>query len=198
MKCPAKAAVDFWSLRRGREGRVCHLCREEGCGNHTANHSPGSIIVSDQWRAYRDIPNLPGNYTHYTVNHSENFVDPVTGKHTNHVESYWMRMKSTFKRMNGTYKDFGPSYMDEFMNATARRRNLRTLTFSNTWLKCTLARRHEVYVYIKRSFSGPPLPMKEYELDHGCLMTRAVETHFKKPRFFRFLQKPKKSEKLGF
>jgi len=77
--------------------------------------SPASIIVSDQWRAYRDIPNLPGNYTHYTVNHSENFVDPVTGKHTNHVESYWMRMKSTFKRMNGTYKDFGPSYMDEFM-----------------------------------------------------------------------------------
>src|SRR6218665_2448843 len=40
---------------------------------------------------------------------------PVTGKHTNHVESYWIRMKSTFKRINGTYKDFGPSYMDEFM-----------------------------------------------------------------------------------
>src|SRR6218665_633546 len=63
--------------------------------------SPGSIIVSDQWQAYSDIPNLPGNYTHYTVNHSQNFVDPVTGKHTNHVESYWIRMKS-----NGTYKDF--------------------------------------------------------------------------------------------
>jgi len=77
--------------------------------------SPGSIIVSDQWRAYRDIPNLPGNYTHYMVNHSENFVDPVTGIYMNHVESYWMRMKSTFNRMNGTYKNFGPSYMDEFM-----------------------------------------------------------------------------------
>ena len=31
------------------------------------------------------------------------------------MESYWMRMKSTFKRMNGTYKDFGPRYMDKFM-----------------------------------------------------------------------------------
>src|SRR6218665_1124271 len=57
------------------------------------------------------------------------------------------------------------------VNATARRRNLRTLTFSNTWLKCTLARRHKMYVYIKQSFSGPPIPMKEYELDHGCLTT---------------------------
>src|SRR6218665_2455398 len=57
------------------------------------------------------------------------------------------------------------------VNATARRRNLRSLTVSNTWLKCTLARRHKVYVYIKRSFSGPPIPMKEYELDHGHLIT---------------------------
>ena len=28
--------------------------------------------------------------------------------------------------------------------------------------------------------------------------TRAVETHFKKPRFLGFLKKPKKPEKLGF
>src|SRR6218665_902889 len=57
------------------------------------------------------------------------------------------------------------------VNATARRRNLHTSTFLNTWLKCTLARRHKVYVYIKQSFSGPPIRMKEYELDHGCLIT---------------------------
>ena len=32
----------------------------------------------------------------------------------------------------------------------------------------------------------------------NCLFLRAVETHFKKPRFFRFFKKPKNSEKLGF
>ena len=30
------------------------------------------------------------------------------------------------------------------------------------------------------------------------LSARAVETHFKKPRFFRFFKKPKNPEKLGF
>src|SRR6218665_895077 len=63
------------------------------------------------------------------------------------------------------------------VNATARRRSLRTLTFSNTWLKCTLARQHKVFVYIKRSFSGPPIPMKEYELDHVCLITHINNIH---------------------
>lgn len=43
---------------------------------------PGSIIYSDEWRAYRGIPTIPGyNYQHRTVNHSQNFVDPSSGKH---------------------------------------------------------------------------------------------------------------------
>ncbi len=40
----------------------------------------GSVIYSDEWRAYSGISSVPGkNYTHKTVNHSVNFVDPVTG-----------------------------------------------------------------------------------------------------------------------
>ena len=40
----------------------------------------GSVIYSDEWRAYSGIPAIVGkNYTHHTVNHSQNFVDPVTG-----------------------------------------------------------------------------------------------------------------------
>ena len=75
------------------------------------------------------------------MNHSENFVNPVTGKHTNLVESYWMHMKSTFKGMNGTYKDFSPSYMDEFMRCERYGKTQKlTLAFSNTWLNVTLAR----------------------------------------------------------
>ena len=64
-----------------------------------------------------------------------------------------------------------PSSRKKRNSATARHRNLRISTFSNTWLKCTLARWHKVYVYIKLSFSGPPIPMKEYGLHHGCLIT---------------------------
>jgi len=60
------------------------------------------------------------------------------------------------------------------VNAMARRKNLRTLTFSNTWLKCIL----DVYVITKSTFmsnaySLSPIPMKEYKLDrpNGCLTT---------------------------
>ena len=50
-------------------------------------------VVSDEWRVYAGIPNLLGSYQHMTINHSQNFINPVTVKHTNHVESYWMRAK---------------------------------------------------------------------------------------------------------
>lgn len=77
--------------------------------------APGSVIISDEWRAYRGIPALPGNYLHRTVNHSRHFVDPATGSHTNGVESYWSRIKANFKRMHGTSKEMIPSYLDEHM-----------------------------------------------------------------------------------
>lgn len=77
--------------------------------------APGSIVVSDEWRAYRSIAHLPGNYQHKTVNHSRYFVDPATGTHTNNVESYWSRAKASFKKMHVTSKPMVPSYLDEFM-----------------------------------------------------------------------------------
>ena len=46
----------------------------------------GSIIWSDQWRAYHGLGNDVA-YTYQAVNHSENFVDPVTGVHTQSIES---------------------------------------------------------------------------------------------------------------
>ncbi len=46
----------------------------------------GSVIYSDEWRAYSCIPSIPGySYTHRTVNHSQNFVDPVTGPYKHKI-----------------------------------------------------------------------------------------------------------------
>ncbi|GAA51437.1 hypothetical protein CLF_106104 [Clonorchis sinensis] len=47
--------------------------------------APGSIIISDIWALYQGIETMIDmNYTHETINHTENFVDPTTTAHTNH------------------------------------------------------------------------------------------------------------------
>ncbi len=75
---------------------------------------PGTIIYSDCWKAYNGISQLPENYTHLTVNHSENFVDPVTGAHTQGIESRWHALKGSLPR-TGVHKKLLPSYFSEYV-----------------------------------------------------------------------------------
>lgn len=74
---------------------------------------PGTTVVSDLWRAYGTVGQM--GYVHLTVNHSLNFVDPVTHATTNHVESMWARAKQRNKRECGTHRTLLPSYLMEFM-----------------------------------------------------------------------------------
>lgn len=74
---------------------------------------PGTIIQSDGWSAYGGISNH--GFQHEVVIHENNFVDPITGVHTNAVEAYWQRCKKKFKRINGAISEMIPSYLDEFM-----------------------------------------------------------------------------------
>ena len=79
-----------------------------------AHINPGTEIHSDQWAAYGNVGTLPGVAAHSTVNHSLEFV-AADGTHTQHVESYWNRVKGKLKRMKGCHAHQLPSYLDEFM-----------------------------------------------------------------------------------
>ena len=77
---------------------------------------PGSLIISDEWLAYKNIPQIEGCfYAHETVNHSENFVDPVSGAHTQTVENMWRNCENKFKKMLGVQSTTVESHIDEFM-----------------------------------------------------------------------------------
>ena len=80
-----------------------------------AHTAPGTVIHSEMWAAYARVQNLPSVAAHNTVNHSCNFVDPVTGVHTQNFESYWNRVKIKLKRMRGCHAHQLESYLDEFM-----------------------------------------------------------------------------------
>lgn len=73
---------------------------------------PGTTIISDCWRAYNSLTEL--GYIHLTVNHSENYVDPITGAHTNRIESTWRAIKSDYKS-SGRRKKYFASYMAVYM-----------------------------------------------------------------------------------
>ncbi len=79
---------------------------------------PGTTIWSDQWGAYNWIANrppYPSPYQHVTVNHQTNFVDPITGTTTNHVEAMWKRAKFSFKATIGTQDEWVAAHLDEFL-----------------------------------------------------------------------------------
>lgn len=61
----------------------------------------GSIIFTDLWRGYSRIHEELG-LLHFTVNHTENFVDPITGTHTNTIEGTWCGLKVVISPRNRT------------------------------------------------------------------------------------------------
>jgi transposase-like protein len=64
--------------------------------------APDSIVYTDLWRGYTGISEL--GVIHGTVNHSQNFVDPNTGVHTNTIEGYWNGLKLQIPSRNRSKK----------------------------------------------------------------------------------------------
>ena len=54
-------------------------------------------------------------FNHLTVNHSLNFVEPITGAHTQAIERSWKSAKERNKRHNGTHRTMLDSYLCEWM-----------------------------------------------------------------------------------
>ena len=67
--------------------------------------SKGSVIMSDCWKGYAGLEEE--GFQHFTVNHSEHFVDPETGAHTQTIESNWRALKRRLSRGGVRQKDLG-------------------------------------------------------------------------------------------
>lgn len=78
-----------------------------------ASIRPGTTIMSDLWAAYGGIQAM--GYAHLTVNHTYNFVDPVTNAHTQNVENSWKNAKIRNKKQHGTHRAMLDSYLCEWM-----------------------------------------------------------------------------------
>lgn len=52
---------------------------------------PNARIVTDLWKGYNDVKHYFAD--HKTVNHSQNFISPETGAHTQTIESNWRLLK---------------------------------------------------------------------------------------------------------
>lgn len=91
---------------------------------------PGSIIITDCFRSYW---NLEQYYTHLTVNHSQNFVDPTTGACTNTIEGTWAALKYKISPRNRTNSidengEITEHLLDDFLSEFQwRRKNMNNL-----------------------------------------------------------------------
>jgi IS1 family transposase len=66
----------------------------------------GSTVCTDGWRRYTFL-SRQDRVTHETVNHSQTFMDPVTGTHTNTVEGTNSGLKRAVSVRNRAEKDIG-------------------------------------------------------------------------------------------
>ncbi|KAG0435503.1 hypothetical protein DMUE_4699 [Dictyocoela muelleri] len=76
------------------------------------NINKGSDVVSDMWRAYIGLENK--GFNHYTVNHKYNFVNPMTGKHTQLIEGLWNLAKKKIHHDFGINRQCVQKYLDTY------------------------------------------------------------------------------------
>ncbi|XP_068712188.1 uncharacterized protein [Montipora capricornis] len=78
---------------------------------------PGSEVHTDDWGAYYNLTrHLPIHVArHRVVVHADNFVDPVSGIHTQEVESAWANLKLAVKKKRGINREDLQSFLNDRM-----------------------------------------------------------------------------------
>ena len=76
----------------------------------------GTVFCSDSWKAYYKLPeNIDlEDVLYFPVNHTNNYVDPVTGAHTQSIEGLWRHAKE-FLPSFGMRPDDLQQYLGSFM-----------------------------------------------------------------------------------
>lgn len=92
----------FWMVERDSLNYRLEICPENKRDSFTLlallqkHVAPGSKIFSDMWKADERLDEH--GYEYETVNHSVNLIDPVTGVHSDTIESNWKPLKTRIER----------------------------------------------------------------------------------------------------
>lgn len=89
------------------------------------NVKPGSVIITDQFKAYRRVAQEHG--PHFTVQHNINqYVDPRNPLvHTNTIEGFFSRVK---RGLNGVYHSVSKEHLHRYITHFAYMHNTRAMT----------------------------------------------------------------------
>lgn len=76
---------------------------------------PGSEVHSDEFSSYKSYFMNNNNYIHKTVNHSQNFVDPITRANTQKIECLWGKFKRFKRKRCYSKRNLNKLYLSEFI-----------------------------------------------------------------------------------
>lgn len=88
----------------------------------------GSHIHSDEWRAYNHLSGI--SFHHKTVCHERNYVNPLTGAHTQKIERLWLEVKTEIEsKKRSVPTEYLQAHLDEFSWRFHRRDNQSFIQF---------------------------------------------------------------------
>ena len=121
---------------------------------------PGTTIISDQWAAYHNLDSH--GYTH-RVNHSFQFVDPVTKAHTNTIESTWRTVKVFLGQYNG-------GRLNTIWHITCSRQGARSKGFHSSCKSFTSSPTRTGPCVMCRAPRDTPVGISCFRYGHACVV----------------------------
>ena len=93
--------------------------------------SKPSWIYTDELKSYKCLNDL--GYHHKTVNHSQNYVNPISKAHTQGIERAWIDAKSWYRRSRGN-RQMLQSHLNEASWRKLRSRSAAAGTLFSTFI----------------------------------------------------------------